>query len=146
MVDLGGTVSGALRSWGLELNVGIDPGVAQASPGVAIPDNFVTGVQSPLELQGDGAAGHIVVDLRLTHPQPADLLIELAAPSGRTALLRTLDEAAGGARQVYDSTASPRLAELHGEAIAGVWTLRVADHVAGDAGTLERWRLTVRTG
>ena len=146
VVDLSGTASGTLRSWGLGLAVGLDPGVAHANPGVAIPDNFATGVLSPLELEADGAAGHIIVDLRVTHPQPADLLIELVAPSGRTAILRGLNDDAGGAHQTYDSGSSQRLAELHGQAITGVWTLRVSDHVPGDVGRLERWRLTVRPG
>lgn len=144
VVDLGGTSTGALRSWRLTLGLGAGAEVGEASPGVPIPDDFAAGVTSPVTLSGDGRAARIDVELVVTHPQPADLVLELEAPSGRRAVLRALDEPAGGAVQSYHSGSSERLAALVGEAVPGQWTLRVADLGPRDVGTLDRWRLTVR--
>lgn len=144
VVDLVGSSTGALRSWRLGLSLGTGSEVAEASPHVAIPDNSAAGVESTVQFGLDGEAARITVQLDLTHPQPADLLLELVAPSGKRALLRGLDDPAGGSIQSYDSDSNQRLATLLEEGIAGVWTLHVADCVAGDAGTLDRWKLTVR--
>ncbi|HYO32582.1 MAG TPA: M36 family metallopeptidase [Nocardioidaceae bacterium] len=144
VVDLVGKSSGSLRSWRLKLGLGPGSEVAEVSPRVPIPDNFVPGVESRVLLETDGAASHITVEIVITHPQPADLRLELVSPSGERAILRDLDEPASGAIQSYDSDSSQRLAALLGKGVSGQWTLRVADCLPGEVGTLERWRLTVR--
>jgi extracellular elastinolytic metalloproteinase len=144
VVDLGGTSTGSLRGWRLTLGLGTGAEVAEASPQVPIPDDFVAGVESPVSVNADGTAARIDVEVAVTHPQPADLVLELEAPSGKRALLRALDEPAGGAIQSYDSASNERLADLVGERITGQWTLCVADCSPGDVGSFDRWRLTVR--
>lgn len=144
VVDLAGDSEGRLNSWSLELGLQADQQAAEASPAVAIPDNAPVGVASTVVLAGDAAAGALKVQLQVTHPQPADLRIELVAPSGKTAVLRDISDPASGAVQTFDSGTNAPLAGLLGAAIAGVWTLRVADLVPGDTGTLDRWRLSAR--
>jgi extracellular elastinolytic metalloproteinase len=144
VVDLAGDSEGHLNGWSLEPGLQADQAAAEASPAVAIPDGTPGGVASTVVLAGDGAAGTLQVQLQVTHSKPADLRIELVAPSGKAAVLRDVSDPAGGVVQTFDSGTSATLAGLLGEAIAGVWTLRVADLVAGDTGTLDRWRLSAR--
>ena len=144
VVDLVGASDGSLRSWSLDLGLAAGAETGEALPALAIPDNNPAGVESTIALVSDAVVAAVKVQIDITHPQPADLRLELVAPSGRRAVLRELSEPAGGLVQSFESGSHPRLAELVRERIAGVWTLRVADGVLGDTGTLNRWRLTVR--
>ena len=144
VVDVVADSEGRLNGWSLELGLAADQEAAEASPTVPIPDNSPTGVESPVTLTLAGLVAALTVQVQLNHAEPADVRIELVAPSGRSAVLREVSEPSAGLVQTYDSSSSPRLAELQGERMDGTWRLRVADCVAGDTGTLVRWRLTAK--
>ena len=130
----------------------------------AIPDNGT--VQSTLTVSGAG----VIVDLDvrnvdITHSFDSDLEITLIGPGGSpTATLANNrggsgdnfvstgfdDEAAtaiGAAAAPFAGTFRPEtpLSVFDGRPQAGTWTLRVADQVAQDTGTLTAWGLRKTT-
>jgi len=78
------------------------------------------------------------VDFRLnvTHTRPSDLVITLTSPSGQMVRLR--DRSSGPVGTLtYDEDTVPvdNLELFNGELSDGVWTLRIADQVAGETGS-----------
>jgi subtilisin-like proprotein convertase family protein len=145
--DLERRDTGRLNWWGLEIEYSAQDQELQlaAQPFLAIPDADPQGVQSALAVAQAGAARDVKVSVEIAHSYRGDLLVDLVAPSGRSA---TLHDRAGGwrddLRAVYDATSTPALAGLVGEAIQGNWTLRVRDLERQDTGKLEKWSLTLR--
>jgi subtilisin-like proprotein convertase family protein len=90
-----------------------------------------------------GNLRQIKVSVEITHTYIGDLRLELVAPSGRSAVLRSgLDGGQNNLVESYDSAApSSPLAPLLGQSMQGAWTLRVADVVSIDVGTLNKWSL-----
>ncbi|QQS46363.1 MAG: M36 family metallopeptidase [Acidobacteriota bacterium] len=144
VVDLARIDVGALRRWGLEMDL---EGMTQAiheevAPGVVIPDNVQAGASSVINIGQTGNARGVKVGIDITHTWIGDLRVELTAPSGRQVLLH--DRSGGSADNLirdYDTVSSPGMAALIGEAIQGNWTLRVRDLAAQDTGKLNRWSL-----
>lgn len=52
----------------------------------------------------------------------------------------------GTSSSTYDSAAVAALAALHGTAVGGLWTLRVADMARADVGQLDGWSLEAEIG
>ena len=78
--------------------------------------------------------------MTITHPAPGDLGIELSSPSGTRSILLNIRNgfaAAAGLKMTLVSNV------FYGEASAGVWTLKVVDGRAGNAGTLDQWKIRV---
>ena len=145
VIDRARSDVGTLDTWTFEAVVAEQRprAVAEATPGLVIPDDAPDGVTSSVELVGDGAVRRLVVDLDLTHTYVGDLVVELTDPTGARALLH--DRADGSADNLirsYDSDAGP-LSVFVGLPVAGTWTLRVADHAHRDVGKLNRWSLSV---
>jgi subtilisin-like proprotein convertase family protein len=144
--DLDRRDTGRLNWWGLEIDYGSPDRVVEegAQPNVAIPDACPQGVQSSIAIDAIGAATDFKVSVDISHTYQGDLLVELVAPSGRSA---TLHNRSGGSRDdlrvTYNVSSAPALAGLIGEAIQGNWMLRVRDLVAVDTGRLEKWGLTL---
>jgi M6 family metalloprotease-like protein len=116
----------------------------QSTPALAIPDNDPAGVADTIAVDQPGTASRILVGVDVTHPYVGDLTIDLVSPAGRTAALH--GRAGGGQHNLlatFDSVTLPSLAALAGQDVRGVWTLRVKDLDARDAGTLNRWTLDV---
>jgi hypothetical protein len=130
---------------------------------LAIPDGNTTGVTSTITVPAQaGTIADVDVLLNFTHGYAGDLRATLShgtvsermlfAPLGTCGTVDPLlildDAAASGvadACYVYDNADRYRpnqtLAAFNGQPLAGNWTLRVADFVAPDAGTLESWCL-----
>lgn len=100
----------------------------------AIPDNHINGATSTLFFAEPQAIQHLVVEPRLSHPRPADLVVSLIAPSGSITTLHNHGATLAASYPVFTYNAS-------GTPLAGDWRLRVVDSAAGAAGTLEGWSL-----
>jgi subtilisin-like proprotein convertase family protein len=89
-------------------------------------------------------AQKITVEVDITHTFIGDLRVVLIAPSGDQAVLHNRT---GGTQDnlivTYDSTATPSLVALVGQAIQGSWVLRVTDLAGRDVGKLNKWSLEV---
>ncbi|RMF98104.1 MAG: hypothetical protein D6727_04000 [Gammaproteobacteria bacterium] len=101
----------------------------------------------PLQLSrryaGPAKARRLSVQLELEHPRPADLVLELQAPSGRRARL-SLDRArreAGGLS--FDSRRHTALRPLLQEDPNGTWLAWLADTEPGVSGSLRGWSLAI---
>ena len=75
------------------------------------------------------------------HDSIRDLQIELISPSGSISTI--LPYRSSSTDYEYRSAFRFGSARHLGESAAGVWTLRLADHVPGDAGSLMSWSLKV---
>ncbi len=145
--DLERRDTGRLNWWGLEIEYEKAGGLAQGSaqPALAIPDANPQGVQSDITISESGQANDIQVTVAIRHSYRGDLLVEVVAPSGRSAVLHDRTGGAGDdLRATYDRATTPALAALLGEPIRGKWTLRVCDLAAMDTGFLENWTLQLR--
>jgi M6 family metalloprotease-like protein len=138
---------GVLNRWTLELTTQRPASTVSgsATPNLAIPDVTSAGIQSSVPLSGSGVAGRLKASVEIAHTWVGDLRVQLVSPSGRTA---TLHGQVGGSQRdlkmTYDSEIpSSPLAPLVGQSVAGNWTLRVADLMARDTGTLKSWSIEV---
>ena len=89
-------------------------------------------------------------DVRVTinHPYLADLRVTLVAPDGtRVRLHARQGGSADNIDTTYDTLTAPAdsLDVLRGRSSAGTWTLEVKDEAAGNAGSLQSWRLELKT-
>jgi subtilisin-like proprotein convertase family protein len=150
----------------------VGPGSVYSTGDIVTPLSDNTTTDSTLFVTGRGAITEISVRLRIAHPRPADLDIQLIAPDGTAVKLAnnvggmSADFGAGSANcsglmttLADDGTSSvlmgtgpflgvyrpdARLSTLHGRGAQGSWTLRVADEVATQSGTLYCWQLVMR--
>jgi subtilisin-like proprotein convertase family protein len=126
----------------------------------AVPD--LGSLTSGLTLAGRDAIADVDVFLNLAHTWGSDLVVRLASPFGRSALL--IDRRGGSGdnftNTVLDDEASASidrgappftgryrpeeaLSRFDGFPSKGEWTLSVRDEASGDSGTLLSWGLTV---
>jgi M6 family metalloprotease-like protein len=145
--DLEGQDVGQLNRWSIDLEVesGAASATGEASPNLAIPDNNPTGVSSTIAIGRAGTVGQLKVAVDITHTYIGDLRIEVSSPAGRSVVLHSqLGAGQDNLVVTYDSAAplSP-LSALAGQAMQGVWTLRVVDAAAVDVGTLNKWSLAI---
>lgn len=99
----------------------------------AIPDSSVNGAASTLFFSEPELIQHMVVTPRITHPRPADLVIDLISPGGAIANLHN-----------HAATLQPSytvFAYNLGYALVGGWKLRVIDSVTGSVGTIDGWSM-----
>lgn len=145
--DLERRDTGRLNWWGMEIEYEPSGNLTQGSaePALDIPDADPQGVQSAITIQENGQLSDIQVTVAIRHSYRGDLLVEVVAPSGRSAVLH--DRAGGSAddlRTTFDLGTTPALAALVGEGIHGEWALRVRDLASLDTGVLEAWSLVLR--
>ena len=86
--------------------------------------------------------------VQITHPYIADLRVVLVAPDGTRVLLH--NRQGGSADNIdttYDTLTAPvdSLDVLRGRSSAGTWTLDVHDAASGNVGSLQSWRLELKT-
>lgn len=98
-------------------------------------------VRRRLSLDTGGRVTQVRVELALDHPQPADLYIQLTAPSGRSVELPTALAGGDEGGFVFDERRLPALRALRGEATLGTWLLEIEDRVGGATGFLRGWVL-----
>ncbi|GAA3841641.1 serine protease [Saccharothrix violaceirubra] len=82
------------------------------------------------------ASPRTTIRVRIRHPYRGDLSITLVTPSGTTRLLK-----APAGTDARDDVDDLYRVDVSTENATGTWRLRVVDHVAQDAGTLESWTL-----
>lgn len=126
-------------SWGL-CNPAWMRGTFTDAEGAVLPDLSTT--ERALAVYGLATVStDVVIDLELQHSYPGDLLVTLTNPTGTEVTLFD------GESDAWDSTTlrvqRPLLGFPGDEDANGVWTLRLTDRLARDAGTLERWSLEV---
>jgi MYXO-CTERM domain-containing protein len=155
-----------------ELNASVHPAASAAGcvtyandTDVAIPTGPAGPITSQITVPDDLVVGDLDVSLQIAHAAPADLDVHLVAPGGaRIGLFTdsgsatfpnidvTLDEEAAtplGApitalNDLVVQTEPPyRLHWLDGARALGTWTLTVFDDLAGSAGTIQSWSLTI---
>jgi extracellular elastinolytic metalloproteinase len=112
------------------------------NPNLPIPDNKAAGISHVLAVTSDGRIKRLTVAVDIAHTFIGDLLVTLATPTGKTAILHNR---AGGSQDnlvtTYRSEDIPALAALLGDQAKGDWRLQVADLANADVGTLRRWGL-----
>ena len=117
----------------------------RVTPARAIPDLNAEGLRSTIQINRNGLAAEIAVEVDIRHTYIGDLQVELIAPSGQRAMLhnRTGNNTAL-LQKTYRSSTDASLAVLLGNAVQGTWTLRVVDAARFDTGTLQAWGLAIR--
>ena len=118
----------------------------ESHPDLAIPDRDSQGVCDEISLSEGGTVSTIEVEVQITHTFIGDPQLVLRAPGGRSATLRRADLRPGrDLQERYSLDTTPELRALVGGAANGEWTLCVSDLAAIDVGTLDSWRIEVRT-
>ena len=99
-------------------------------------DNFT--IQSPIMVSGRTGNGLTTtqVKVKILHTYIGELKVDLVAPDGSVYVLHNR---AGGSADNIDRTFS---VNLSGEALNGIWFLRVNDNAWGDTGVLDSWSIT----
>ncbi|WP_329124718.1 S8 family peptidase [Streptomyces sp. NBC_01465] len=109
----------------------------EATADVPIPDAG-DAVESPLDVKNmdAGALADLAVQVKIVHPYPGDLRIDLVAPDGAVIALQAPDPWAYTPDLVktFHTDAS-------GHPANGTWKLRVQDVSAYDSGLIDRWNL-----
>ena len=114
-----------------------------------IPDNTASGITSSLSLDTEiDFTEFVEVNVTIDHTLWRDLRIELVSPAGTVSTLATPVDPIRIPFRPPHSTVSPGTfrfgsAKHLGEDPDGAWTLRVADELASDEGTLQSWSITV---
>ncbi|MFB7635039.1 M4 family metallopeptidase [Streptomyces sp. NPDC056149] len=111
--------------------------VFESTAKVAIPDRGAA-ITSPIAVsRGGQAPGALKVTVDISHAFRGDLVIDLLAPDGTAYRLKNASawDSAADVKTTYTVNASAKAA-------SGTWKLRVQDVYAGDAGTLNGWKLT----
>ena len=135
-------------------------------PALVVPDGKLLGVQSALVVPGNAVLGDLKVRIdRLDHKFTSDLILRLASPSGKSAILfwRRGQSARNLRNVIFDDSATQSLDDaappgpitgafrpeqplsiFNGESINGNWALYLSDNSTPDAGTLYSWGLVLK--
>jgi subtilisin-like proprotein convertase family protein len=146
--DLASADTGRLNRWSMEIK-GRTSGVINVSesPGIAIPDNNLTGIERTLVVNETGNINDVEVSVDITHTFIGDLNVTLVSPAGTSV---PLHQRAGGDAdniiQTYTPATKPQLQTLRGQPMQGTWRLRIADLEAQDVGKLNKWGLKITKG
>lgn len=111
-----------------------------SSPGLAVPDNTLTGVTNVITIAAAGRIKRLTIAVDIEHTFIGDLRVSITSPGNKTVMLH--DRAGGSQRNLiksYRSEDLAALAALIGDSAQGNWTLRVADVAAQDVGKLRTW-------
>lgn len=118
-----------------------------AAPGIAVPDHDLKGIASSIMVDEDGTIESVEsVSVNISHTFQGDLLVSLVSPDNTVIMLH--DGIGGGADnlvETYDSSRIPALQQLEGKSVRGQWILRVIDRWASDTGTLNDWKIRIKT-
>ena len=99
-------------------------------------DNF--SIQSPIVVSGRTGNGSTTsqVKVKILHTAIGQLKVDLIAPDGSVYVLHNRS---GGTADNIDQTYT---VNLSGEAMNGIWNLRVNDNAFGETGLIDTWSLT----
>lgn len=106
--------------------------VAQTGLALVIPDNSATGVTRTLNFtDASFSVEHVTVTVNATHTAVGDLEVTLTSPYGTVSkLAQVTPDGTNNLAWTYSSV------HHWGESAAGNWTVKVADRVRSDTGTL----------
>jgi extracellular elastinolytic metalloproteinase len=138
--------TGRLDAWSIEVAVGEMRAEveAEATPGVAIPDNKPSGVRSEVVIAQTGTISSLRLEVDITHTYISDLEVTLVSPDNtRVKVHRRTGAGADNLITTYTSETGV-LAPFVGKPAQGTWALVVADCAGQDVGKLNRWRLAAR--
>lgn len=106
----------------------------------ALAEEFVP-VRRRLGVEATGRVRDLRLSVSIQHPRPADLVLRLVAPDGRTAVLPVRRVPPAGEPLLFEARGEPGLAALKGTPAQGTWTLEVEDQHSGATGVLAGWAL-----
>jgi subtilisin-like proprotein convertase family protein len=104
-----------------------------------IPDQG--SLSDSIAINKSGSVRSIKVSTNITHPYIGDISLTLAAPSGKTVVLR--DREGGSSDDLSTVFEGDLLADFIGEAAMGNWVLTATDNAAQDNGTLDSWGIEI---
>ncbi|MDJ0928684.1 MAG: AAA-like domain-containing protein [Gammaproteobacteria bacterium] len=93
--------------------------------------------------EGSTRGRRLSLDVRVLHPRPSDIMIELRAPSGRAARLSLQEARTADDTYSFDSGRAASLRPLLEENPNGTWTAYFIDTVQGISGSLVDWSLSI---
>ena len=109
-----------------------------------IPDNNLQGASSAVSISDSGVVEDLEVSVDIQHTYIGDLVVELVAPSGQSAILHNRSgRGKDNLIMVYDYNTASALETLAGQEINGDWQLKIRDLAAIDTGRLEKWTLKI---
>jgi subtilisin-like proprotein convertase family protein len=107
-----------------------------------IPDHDVAGVRSHIAVTEAGLdIQKVLVTVDITHPYRGDLMIQVVAPNGQTAVLS--NRQGGSADNFVVTDLDITSAFRPGSAATGSWRLFVRDAARLDVGTIDAFSLTI---
>ncbi|MCB2182458.1 MAG: S8 family serine peptidase [Desulfobulbaceae bacterium] len=116
----------------------------ESHPNKAIPDNDRVGISDVVNVEQQGIASSVAVDVDISHTYIGDLLVVLTSPDGTEVTLHQRQGAsANDIRKRFDVHTTPDLGLLTGFDIAGEWRLDVSDQARIDKGTLNSWAVEI---
>ncbi len=128
-----------------------------SAPGEPIPDDDPDGISDTISIDTCPFIEDIEVEIAISHDWRSDLIVEVTSPAGDQA---TLHDREGGSVEDINATypfpdnsgvISPEdhlgdgeeLLDMTGTNGTGDWELHVSDNLAGMAGTLDTWTVTL---
>lgn len=103
---------------------------------LAIPDNAAAGISSVITVPDTGTiSGDVKITVDIDHTYSGDLTVSLVKGTETKVLSAKVGGSTDNIKKTFDVTG------LDGKALAGEWTLKVADTYAADVGTLNSWKI-----
>ena len=102
---------------------------------VTIPDNNTSGGTSNISVNRTGQAGNVKITYSIVHTYIGDLKVELVAPNGSTATLRS--NSGGSANDINESVD----VNAGTTSASGTWGLKVTDNAGQDTGYIDSWSI-----
>jgi subtilisin-like proprotein convertase family protein len=142
--DLAAGITGTVNSWNVAFNgYSIGPMIPE------IPDNSTAGATSTINVFATGKVDNLRVRVFISHDfDIGQLEVSLIGPDGTSVLLHNQTGSGQYLDTVYPDVTSPAqsLTAFTGKAIAGAWTLKARDLVAGGISVLPSWEIDFGTG
>lgn len=134
--------SGVLESWSLEIGLAPVPEEFVDSEPVLIPDADPAGITRTLQVPAGATVSVAAVTVEIEHSWVPDLRLTLVPP-GHPPITLPLPVGRRDLRHTWSTVLDPQLATIEGSTREGPWTLRVADRLRRDIGTLRQWRIAL---
>ena len=101
---------------------------------LSIPDNDANGRSVSLTMIDNQTIEAVQIKVNVTHPYTGDLAIEVTSPSGTRSVLFTPYNGFVGSNDLDDMVLLSNA--FYGESSSGIWTLKIVDTMALDAGNV----------
>ncbi len=135
MINAYSTFSGASLTGSFTAGGGSQQAVFTSETNVNIPDNNPTGATSNISVNRTGNAGNVKITYSIIHTYQGDLTVNLIAPNGGTATLRS--PSGGGTNNINES----KTIDASSSDANGTWGLQVIDGAGADTGYIDSWSI-----